>query len=1219
MGIIRWLRRALLALTMLLALLIAALVVCAALEVSINLAPLRAVIERSAAAALGRPVTIAGLELTPALQPTLALTGVRIGNPTGWQTADFVRIERARAQFRVPPLLNGRLELQQVTGEDLQLALVHGPDGAANWRVPAKASATDQAAPLQLSELGELMLRRVAISYREAETEPPVWSAQLDQIGASAATGAPGKLAFSGRCQQQPCKLTAQLHRSGARFRLSELRGGFGETSVSGQAEFDLTEGQLRLKGQLDTRAVDVALLRPWLRGADLSGRIERVTLKTTGQGTDLKTLVADLALELQIDDARLRLGQVEPTALAVNLSRAELTLAQGQPLRATVTGTLRDIPIALSAVSDIATLAEPIDSIPLQASGKIGDASIRLDGRVGRRTGRLALDLQLDVSGEHFSQPAALLGISGAPALPYRVRAQLTHSDNQTQLSKLEAKIGTTTVQGALTVHDPGGAQPLLKVKLHAPVLNLAEPTTTATRDQSAPLAQKLAPAKARQDEAALKLGRAKRRQMQTALTQLGFDTRGADGLFGRHTRSAIRAFQRSRNEPPSGFLTASQLAVLRDHLHPATKPTPATAKPWFDQPLLPTGVQLIDADLDLALDRLVLSARADLSKLTLKGRLRNGQMEQSSFQATLGRDRFNGGLALDLRHAAPRVRLELASQRLDIGALLRRFRIADDLELSAGKLSAQIATHGSTPRELLARATLKATLADGRWVLDDPQLAGKTSFTLARSTLQAKPGQPVRLAADARFRDTPFRLTLRGEPLTKLAKLAKLASGGKGWPLELSAESADARLELSQTVRLPLAHTRLAARLKLSGERLDHLGPLLKLALPPWGPYRLGGMLQAEETGYRLQALDLRIGASDLRGRIDLVTAGEKPRLDLQLQADTLQLDDFGVGARHLAGAAEQTPASSVARIPTESYAEVRQALERLLKLQFIQGVDVDARLALETRQVLLGKETLVGGSFAARLENGRFTVERARLQFAGGAVDAQLALQPSAGDVAAELKLDIDRFDYGMLARHLQPQTTLRGHFSLDAALSSRSLNLGAPLANASGPIRFVLWPDELDAGPLTWWELNLLTLLLPKLDSTDSKLNCVVGRYTLEDGLVKITPGALIIDTTKVRATAHGEVNFKTQHLDLMLIPKVKAIRIFDLATPVHVRGPFPDVDAGIKLSGLMQTAVRGPLGLTHLWLQFFNWDKLPPADGGDVCGDSQRPTAKQVPR
>jgi peptidoglycan hydrolase-like protein with peptidoglycan-binding domain len=49
-----------------------------------------------------------------------------------------------------------------------------------------------------------------------------------------------------------------------------------------------------------------------------------------------------------------------------------------------------------------------------------------------------------------------------------------------------------------------------------------------------------------------------------QEALTALGFNTRGVDGIFGPNTRSAIKRWQRDRGEEPTAYLTTTQYGKL-------------------------------------------------------------------------------------------------------------------------------------------------------------------------------------------------------------------------------------------------------------------------------------------------------------------------------------------------------------------------------------------------------------------------------------------------------------------------------------------------------------------------------------------------------------------------------------------------------------------------------------------------------------------------------
>ncbi|WP_428546112.1 peptidoglycan-binding protein [Profundibacter sp.] len=68
-----------------------------------------------------------------------------------------------------------------------------------------------------------------------------------------------------------------------------------------------------------------------------------------------------------------------------------------------------------------------------------------------------------------------------------------------------------------------------------------------------------------AKADEANLKLTREQRRQIQRNLSILGFNPHGIDGLFGRGSRAAIGAWQKSRGIDGYGYLTGNQISALQ------------------------------------------------------------------------------------------------------------------------------------------------------------------------------------------------------------------------------------------------------------------------------------------------------------------------------------------------------------------------------------------------------------------------------------------------------------------------------------------------------------------------------------------------------------------------------------------------------------------------------------------------------------------------------
>lgn len=87
------------------------------------------------------------------------------------------------------------------------------------------------------------------------------------------------------------------------------------------------------------------------------------------------------------------------------------------------------------------------------------------------------------------------------------------------------------------------------------------------AARRQTEEVTRKAAEA----GESGLRLTTIDRQHIQVALTALGFNTGGADGVFGTQTRDMIAAWQKARGAPPTGFVTGEQNQILLKDAAPA------------------------------------------------------------------------------------------------------------------------------------------------------------------------------------------------------------------------------------------------------------------------------------------------------------------------------------------------------------------------------------------------------------------------------------------------------------------------------------------------------------------------------------------------------------------------------------------------------------------------------------------------------------------------
>ncbi|MFO1201560.1 MAG: peptidoglycan-binding protein [Tabrizicola sp.] len=98
---------------------------------------------------------------------------------------------------------------------------------------------------------------------------------------------------------------------------------------------------------------------------------------------------------------------------------------------------------------------------------------------------------------------------------------------------------------------------------------------------------------------EAALKLTRTQRVEIQKQLAALGYDAGVADGLWGAKTRVAIKTWQKANKKTQSGYVTGAQVKLIAAQAGSVTPPAPVNG-----------------AALEESLLELTLAERADLQR---------------------------------------------------------------------------------------------------------------------------------------------------------------------------------------------------------------------------------------------------------------------------------------------------------------------------------------------------------------------------------------------------------------------------------------------------------------------------------------------------------------------------------------------------------------------------------------------------------------------------
>jgi uncharacterized protein involved in outer membrane biogenesis len=297
---------------------------------------------------------------------------------------------------------------------------------------------------------------------------------------------------------------------------------------------------------------------------------------------------------------------------------------------------------------------------------------------------------------------------------------------------------------------------------------------------------------------------------------------------------------------------------------------------------------------------------------------------------------------------------------------------------------------------------------------------------------------------------------------------------------------------------------------------------------------------------------------------------------------------------------------------KVPSKLTADGGEKVANLFSPEVLGSLD--AKMTVKVKKVLSGADELGSGVLTATLNDGRFSLDPVKLNIPGGSFYFAISVKPGKEASEASVRALIDKFDFGVIARRANPETKMGGTISLDVDLKSSAKNLNELLANGNGYFDFSGNPENLSAGIIDLWAVNLIAAIVSRGEQNGSKINCVVGRWSMKDGLLH--PDLFLIDTSQIRICGKGQVNFKEELIDLKAAPTPKKPEFFSLATPLEVRGKFVDFGVGIQAGGLFGTAVTFVTSPLHVPFRRLAGEGLP-ENGDDVCdmpiGSGDRPT------
>ncbi|KLD80237.1 AsmA family protein [Xanthomonas hyacinthi] len=455
--------------------------------------------------------------------------------------------------------------------------------------------------------------------------------------------------------------------------------------------------------------------------------------------------------------------------------------------------------------------------------------------------------------------------------------------------------------------------------------------------------------------------------------------------------------------------------------------------------------------------------------------------------------------------------------------------------------------------------QATLGRLLVQqGRLKFQD--LPGRTDIDVSVDSLTAQrrrgdAAPPIAVAGDGRWRGNPF--TLKGSTASPL----ELSESDHPFKIDLRGSAGSTRAHMRGTLTNPFQLRVFDLQLSLAGTDMQHLYPLLGIAIPSTPPYQLDGRLKRNGDVWRYEDFNGRAGDSDLAGSVQIDTAGQRPFLRADLRSRRLDFDDLAgfVGAPPRTGAGETANAEQKAQA-AKLAADAKVLPATPYDLGKLRAMDADVRW--KAQRINAQKLPLDDMDAHLKLNDGVLLLQPLDFGVAGGNIRSDIRMDARKPTIATRAQISLRGMQLGKLFPDGQLAKEASGAIGGEIALAGTGNSIAQMLGSADGSIAIGMGKGHISNLIMELAGLDIaesLKFLITK--DREIPVRCAFGDFAVRNGVMDAR--ALAFDSTDTLIVGSGNIDLGDETLDLLLKARPKDRSILSLRSPLRVGGTFKD--------------------------------------------------------
>ncbi|WP_309497148.1 AsmA-like C-terminal region-containing protein [Sulfurovum sp.] len=444
-------------------LLFIALSIAVIFRLTIDLSFLKPSIEKAAKFTIGREVKINGpVNFEFSHLTVIAVRDVHIANVPNASHHDFFKAGLARFEIELIPLLKGEIQISEIIAENVTFNLENNVKGGANWifpKIKAKVETSTSKRLISFRGVDKLSFKNIGLTYYDVVMKKTIHT-QLDSMMGKISGGKPIIMDFNGHVNNTSFHINLEglpIEQLMDKTKLwaFKLNGEVGGRNIVAKGSFihnDVPE----VKMMLGIKDVDIGLILSRLELIKgLSASAADASLRFSLKGNNLKQILEESTMYFVVKDGKWKIKTFkDKNSFEITHLNGNITVEQGNNLKIELTGNLQDEAIKLNITgSPLVDFAARPDRIPIVFDAELAKIKLQVASAFALPLTSKDVNLTFNFSGERLDSVNQLFKLKLPPIGPFNVDTQLHLTDKGYDLSKLNIKVGDTTLNGKMNL----------------------------------------------------------------------------------------------------------------------------------------------------------------------------------------------------------------------------------------------------------------------------------------------------------------------------------------------------------------------------------------------------------------------------------------------------------------------------------------------------------------------------------------------------------------------------------------------------------------------------------------------------------------------------------------------------------------------------------------------------------------------------------------------